>query len=60
MKLESVVEKDFLCIDEDATLGKLVENISKSSRNIFPVLNTEKELVGIVLLDELIENRALK
>lgn len=55
MKLESVVEKDFLCVDEDATLGDLIKNISNSRRNIFPVLNSDSELVGIVLLDNIRE-----
>ncbi len=33
-------------------LGDLVKAISKSKRNLFPVVNDEKELVGIICLDD--------
>lgn len=53
MKLDSVVEKDFITVNVDQPLGELVKAVSKSKRNIFPVLNQQKELVGIVLLDNI-------
>jgi len=53
MKLDSVIEKDFVTVGIDDSLGQLIEDVSKSKRNIFPVLNNEKELVGIVLLDNI-------
>ncbi|MCB2195070.1 MAG: chloride channel protein [Bacteroidetes bacterium] len=55
MKLDSVIEKDFISVGIDDPLGKLIEAVSKSRRNIFPVLNNEDELVGIVLLDNIRE-----
>jgi len=55
MKLNSVIEKDFVSVCIDDSLGKLIKVVSKSRRNIFPVLNDEKELVGIVLLDNIRE-----
>lgn len=55
MKLDSVIEKDFISVCIDDSLGKLIEVVSKSRRNIFPVLNNENELVGIVLLDNIRE-----
>jgi chloride channel protein, CIC family len=48
-----VLEKDFKKVGADDTLGGLVKTISKSKRNIFPVINEEKELVGVILLDEI-------
>jgi len=53
MKLDSVIEKDFVTVDIDDPLGDLIKAVSKSKRNIFPVLNDEDELVGIVLLDNI-------
>ncbi len=55
MKLDSVIEKDFVTVCIDDSLGKLIKAVSKSKRNIFPVLNNEDELVGIVLLDNIRE-----
>ena len=55
MKLESVIEKDFVSVGIDDSLGILIKAVSKSRRNIFPVLNNDEELVGIVLLDNIRE-----
>jgi len=55
MKLDSVIEKDLIPVNAEDTLGDLVKVVSKSKRNIFPVLNEEEELVGIVLLDNIRE-----
>ncbi|MDY6802071.1 MAG: chloride channel protein [Bacteroidota bacterium] len=53
MKLDSVIEKDFVTVNVDQSLGELVKAVSQSKRNIFPVLNEKQELVGIVLLDNI-------
>ncbi|MDE5422275.1 chloride channel protein [Ancylomarina sp. DW003] len=55
MQLSKVVETDLKSINEDATLADLVKVISKSKRNIFPVLTEEGFLLGVVLLDEVRE-----
>ncbi|MFC2096954.1 chloride channel protein [Bacteroidota bacterium] len=53
MKVTKLIEKDFLCIKLDATLGDLVQHITKSSRNIFPVIDDENNFYGIVILDNI-------
>jgi chloride channel protein, CIC family len=55
MKLEKVIEKDCITVGVDDSLGMLIKAVSRSKRNIFPVLNDEAELVGIVLLDNIRE-----
>jgi len=55
MQLSKVVETDFKSINENETLADLIKLISKSKRNIFPVLTEEGFLVGVVLLDEVRE-----
>lgn len=55
MQLSKVIEKDLKSIDEDATLEDLVKVISKSKRNIYPVLTQEGYLLGVVLLDDVRE-----
>jgi len=53
MKLDSVIEKDFVTVNIDQSLGELVKAVSQSKRNIYPVLNEKQELAGIVLLDNI-------
>jgi CIC family chloride channel protein len=55
LRLGNVVEKDFSTIQPNDTLGKLVKTISSSRRNIFPVIDNEGVLLGIVLLDDVRE-----
>ena len=51
IKASGLVETDFQKIKADATLGSLVNLISSSRRNIFPVVDNDGKLLGIVLLD---------
>jgi len=47
-----VIEKDLVCVKDTETIQGLVDAISKSNRNIFPVLNNQNELKGVILLDD--------
>ena len=53
LKMDSVIEKDFAIVQPDMSLKEIVDVISKSNRNLFPVVNNDNELLGIVLLDEI-------
>ena len=53
LSTDSVVETDFDTIKPDMDLGDVVKTISKSRRNLFPVVNNEGVLEGIVLLDDI-------
>ncbi len=55
INLKKIIEKDLLQIKPEATVGDLVELVKKSRRNIFPVVNDQKELVGIITLDDIRE-----
>lgn len=55
MRLNKVIETDFLSVHPEQTLGELVKIIAKARRNIFPVLDEHKRLLGIVLLDDIRE-----
>ena len=52
LKMESVLETDFIAIFPEMTLGELVKVIAESKRNIFPVIDHNGRLRGILLLDE--------
>ncbi|WP_452226585.1 chloride channel protein [Lacinutrix cladophorae] len=56
MKLDSVIEKNFKPLKPSMTLGEMLhEGVSKSTRNLFPVINKEKEFLGVILLDDIRE-----
>lgn len=52
LNIESVIEKNFIAVRPEMTLGELVKVVSKSSRNIFPVTDKENKLVGVLTLDD--------
>ena len=52
MKMQHVIETDLDVVHPDDMLGDLVNTISKSSRNIFPVVDDNERLLGIITLDE--------
>ena len=52
LKMDSVLETDFVTVLPEMTLGELVKVISESKRNIFPVIDKKGHMRGILLLDE--------
>ncbi len=53
LKVDNLIETDFLTVRPDMTLKQMVDTISRSSRNLFPVLDAGDKLIGVVLLDEI-------
>jgi len=52
LDFSQMIETDFQTVDADGTLQTLVSAISKSRRNLFPVINKNVELVGLIHLDD--------
>ncbi|MCX6312388.1 MAG: chloride channel protein [Bacteroidetes bacterium] len=55
LKVRKIIETGFQTILPTMSLGELVETVSKSQRNIFPVIDEEGKLVGIITLDRIRE-----
>ena len=53
LRLDQLMETDFIRLRETLTLGDVVNIISNARRNIFPVLDPSGKLLGIVQLDDL-------
>ena len=53
LRLDQLMETDFIRLRESITLGDLVNIISNARRNIFPVVSHDGKLSGIVQLDDL-------
>ncbi len=53
ISIRGIIETNFSSIKKDATLRELVNVISESKRNIFPVLDENNKFTGVVSLDEI-------
>jgi CIC family chloride channel protein len=53
MDIEKLIESNFQKTRPDMTLGDLVKVISRSPRNIFPVVDNQDRFLGIVLIDNI-------
>jgi len=53
IEIHSLIEHDFIKINPDEKLRDIVEKIKESKRNIFPVVNKNNKLVGIITLDHI-------
>ena len=56
LKLDDLMETDFIRIKENLTLGDIVHMIASARRNIFPVIDNFGHLLGVVQLDDLRED----
>lgn len=53
MNIDKVIETNFVKLHPDMTLGEMLKKgVSKSSRNLFPVIDHQEQFLGIVLLDD--------
>ena len=53
MNPASLIEKNFLSVSPESSLGDLVKVVSASSRNIFPVVDDENTFYGVVTMDHI-------
>src|SRR5690554_3372773 len=52
LKIEDLLEKDIPTVKPTMSLGEMVKVISTSNRNIFPVVNDESVLLGLVMMND--------
>jgi len=53
LELEALIETNFSVLKPEQDIQELIKTIATSSRNIFPVLNESRELLGVVHLDKI-------
>ena len=54
MSIEKIIEKNFISVSLEMSMRQLLTTaVTKSNRNIFPVLNENNEFLGIILLDDI-------
>ena len=52
-KVEELLEKNIPTVKPEMTLGEMVKVISASNRNIFPVVNNDNVLLGLVMMNDI-------
>ncbi|QTY26698.1 chloride channel protein [Flavobacterium sp. CS20] len=56
LNLKSLIETHFIAVNPEMTFKEmLLKAVSKSHRNLFPVLDQENKLVGVITLDDIRE-----
>lgn len=53
LKMDSVIETDFAVVHPEMSLKEMVDVISRSRRNLYPVTDAAGKLLGVVLLDDI-------
>ena len=53
MDPSTLIETNFIAVRPDNSLGDLVKVVAESSRNIFPVVDSENTFYGVVTLDHI-------
>lgn len=53
LKMDSVIETDFIAVHPEMCLKEMVDVISQSRRNLFPVTDDAGKLLGVVQLDDI-------
>jgi CIC family chloride channel protein len=54
MNIRNLVETNFIKLQMDMTLGDVIhKGVTKSSRNLYPVLDDKGRFTGIILLDDI-------
>ena len=54
LDLQKIIETNFIVLTPEMKLGDILKNaVTKSSRNHFPVVNEEREFLGVIRLDDI-------
>ncbi|MBQ0006302.1 MAG: chloride channel protein, partial [Alistipes sp.] len=53
LQTSSLVEKDFMTLGMEDSLGKMVKAVEHSKRNLFPVVDAKGEFQGYISLDDI-------
>ena len=53
LSVDNLIENDFKEVSPDMDLGEMVKVIASSSSNMFPVVDEDRKLLGLVMLDDI-------
>jgi len=53
LSIEKLIEKNFITTGPDVSLGEFVKLVARSERNIFPVVDTENNFLGVIFINDI-------
>ena len=53
MDLHKLIETNFATVPENGTLRDIVEAIKRSKRNLFPVVDANGKILGLIVMDDI-------
>lgn len=53
MNIDKLIETNFIPVDINANLGEIIKSVADSTRNVFPVIDKDNKLVGVLTLDRI-------
>lgn len=53
MNVQSLIETNFSTVNIDSTLGDLTKVVTKSKRNVFPVIDDDGNMLGVVFITDI-------
>jgi len=55
INVRNIIETDFIILHPQITLREIMQNIVHSKRNLFPVVDNDEKLLGVITLDNIRE-----
>ncbi len=53
MKVNSLIEKNFITVSVDGTMRDFTKEVAKSKRNIFPIIDDEQNFYGLIFINDI-------
>ena len=53
LSIENLIERNFITTGPDASLGEFVKLVAKSQRNVFPVIDSENNFLGVIFINDI-------
>ncbi len=53
MKVDRLIETNFRTVDIDATMREFTKEVSKSQRNVFPVVDRDNNFYGVIFINDI-------
>ena len=54
LKIDKLIENNFVTVSPDATFAVLLDAVSQSKRNIFPIIDNNQQFIGFILLENIL------
>ena len=53
MKVNTLIEKNFMTVNVDGTMRDFTKEVAKSKRNIFPIVDDEQNFYGLIFINDI-------